>query len=522
MTDLSLPLAIAIDTAIMLVALVILQEVVRHSWRAARSGLRYGETMYDGVRGWLVRRRMVRWFREKQPRLSRFIAARFRTDGFAGLPLTLICVALFYAVMLLAGLVEELFEGSELLALDTAIFSFIAPLRTEAVLAIAGWITHFADTVTIVAVAVVVTAMLWAHGPQRFILPFWVAVLGAQLTTWLGKYTLDRSRPDFTADVPGNPSFPSGHSASAVSTYLLLAYILVRDMNPGNRKLITVYWLAVVAGLIALSRMILGVHYASDVAAGVLVGGFWVAVAVAVAELLKNRAPERCCRNAQALRNGNGGDGRPIKRSHAGKLVMRVTEGPLDLLARAGLASRGFVYVVLGLITISSSLSGIGDEEQSTSGALSFMRDLPFGTVLLFLISGGLVLFSFWRVSQSIFNSDERTGTPKDWIIRIGQLGSGLAYLGLAGFAFQLAVGWAQSSDGGSGTQSLVAMTLASAFSDPGSCWPLAPFLAGSELASSGTGPALPISSASNCRTCRYRSSRLSHPGGFAGGACCS
>ncbi len=140
-----------------------------------------------------------------------------------------------------------------------------------------------------------------------------------------------------------------------------------------------------------------------------------------------------------------------------------MTEGPLDLLARTGLAARGFVYVVLGLITVSSGLSGIG-EEQSKSGALSFLRDLPFGTVLLFAISVGLVLFSFWRVSQSVFNADERNGTPKDWAIRLGQLGSGLAYLGLAGFAFQLAVGWAQSSDGGSGAESLVAMILRQPF----------------------------------------------------------
>ena len=290
MPELSQPFVVALNAAVLLAALVFLQEVVRRSWRAGRSGLRYGEGVYDGLSGWVARRRSVAWLRQRQPKLAVFLAERFRANAFTGLPLTLIVVALVYLVLLAGGLVEELFEGNELLALDTQLFALIKPFRSDAVLAISGWITHFGDTTTIIAVALVVTAMLWAHGPQRFILPFWIAVFGAQVTTWLGKYAIDRSRPDFAATVPNNPSFPSGHSASAVSTYLLLAYILVRDMKPGDRKVITVYWLAVVAGLIALSRIVLGVHYASDVAAGVLVGGFWVAVAVTAAELMKNHA----------------------------------------------------------------------------------------------------------------------------------------------------------------------------------------------------------------------------------------
>lgn len=144
-------------------------------------------------------------------------------------------------------------------------------------------------------------------------------------------------------------------------------------------------------------------------------------------------------------------------------MAERTNESLPDLLARAGLASRGFVYVVLGLITLSSGLTGLGEEE-SKSGALSFLRDLPFGALLLFAIGVGLVLFAFWRFSQSVFNADERDGTPKDWIVRAGQLGSGIAYLGLAGFAFQLAVGWVQASDSDAQTESLVALTMRQPF----------------------------------------------------------
>ena len=44
------------------------------------------------------------------------------------------------------------------------------------------------------------------------------------------------------------------------------------------------YWIAILVGLIGLSRIMLGVHYVTDVAGGFLVGGFWLLVAFAIAE----------------------------------------------------------------------------------------------------------------------------------------------------------------------------------------------------------------------------------------------
>lgn len=222
------------------------------------------------------------------PRISAFIQARFEAGRFVGLPLTLMVIAIGYVVFLLAGIIEELFEN-ELLPLDRAIYAGIEPMRSDAVVSMFEWITHFGDMETLTAVCLVVTAMLLVHGPKRFILPFWISVLGAQITSWGGKFFFDRPRPDFVSDVPFSPSFPSGHSASSVSIYMLLAYILARQLNNTPARFQIIYWLTVTSGLVALSRIILGVHYASDVAAGILLGMFWCAVAVAIAELIEHK-----------------------------------------------------------------------------------------------------------------------------------------------------------------------------------------------------------------------------------------
>ena len=74
-------------------------------------------------------------------------------------------------------------------------------------------------------------------------------------------------------------SFPSGHAASAMAVYGFLAILLLR--SPAGRGF---GWAAASAmGLliaaIALSRLVLGVHYASDVLGGLLAGGLALSLA---------------------------------------------------------------------------------------------------------------------------------------------------------------------------------------------------------------------------------------------------
>jgi membrane-associated phospholipid phosphatase len=95
--------------------------------------------------------------------------------------------------------------------------------------------------------------------------------------TYLLKYSIDRDRPNTTyPDINpkssvGSPSFPSGHTSSsfAAATSLSLMYPKWYVIAP------SLIW----AGSVGYSRMYLGVHYPSDVAAGALlgVGSAWLA-----------------------------------------------------------------------------------------------------------------------------------------------------------------------------------------------------------------------------------------------------
>lgn len=219
------------------------------------------------------------------PETARFLQARLTPGRYTGLPLTLLAIAALYIAALLGGLVEELLEADELVRIDKDINQRIGPMRTDGMITIFIWITDLGGASALVAVALVTTGLLWAHCRRYMIAPLWLTILGSQITTTAGKYVLARQRPEFVTEVVAvTPSFPSGHTASAMAVYGFIAYIVARELMTTRQRFEMIYWTAVLISLIGFSRMLLGVHYASDVAAGFLVGGFWLLLGFALAE----------------------------------------------------------------------------------------------------------------------------------------------------------------------------------------------------------------------------------------------
>lgn len=219
------------------------------------------------------------------PETTRLLQARLTPSRYTGLLLTLIVIAALYIAALLGGLVEELLEADELVRLDEDINQRIGPIRTDGMITVFAWITDLGGSAALVAVALVTTGLLWAHCRRYMIAPLWLTIFGSQITTYAGKYVLARQRPEFVTEVAAvTPSFPSGHATSAMAVYGFIAYIVAREFMTTRQRFEMIYWTAVLISLIGFSRMLLGLHYASDVAAGFLVGGFWLLLGFALAE----------------------------------------------------------------------------------------------------------------------------------------------------------------------------------------------------------------------------------------------
>lgn len=85
-------------------------------------------------------------------------------------------------------------------------------------------------------------------------------------------------------------SFPSGHAMSSAVVYITVAYLAARLQKTHTARIVTLVVAAVIVAAICFSRMYLGVHYPSDVTAGVIIGLAWAAFCMATLEAIQRFA----------------------------------------------------------------------------------------------------------------------------------------------------------------------------------------------------------------------------------------
>lgn len=276
--------------AIALAAVIVVFALHALIWRLFTLGKRHLPGLLGGHVG-SVARRIDGWL-GRWPRLQGFVRARLDTSRTTGLPLTIAVLAAFYVALLLGDVVEDLFEADEMLALDHAVQNVFHSVQSGWVVKIFVWVTGLGASQTLFAVSLAATGFLWALRRGYAVLPLWVVILGANATTWIGKYAIDRTRPEFVAGVTAlSPSFPSGHATGSMALYGFIAFLIARELSKPRHRFELAFWSSVLILLVGASRIILSVHFLSDVVAGFLVGGFWILVGYALYEYRRQHNP---------------------------------------------------------------------------------------------------------------------------------------------------------------------------------------------------------------------------------------
>jgi undecaprenyl-diphosphatase len=152
---------------------------------------------------------------------------------------------------------------------------------SDVLLRLAEAVTLLGDPVGITVVAAGLALVLWRRGSTRLALYVVAARVGALVLSQGLKHVVDRARPAFDAPVAEalGPSFPSGHALGSSVFWTTCAVLLMPRVRWPRLLLVGAVLVAV---LVAASRVLLGVHYLSDVTGGLLLGLGWAAVCTAV------------------------------------------------------------------------------------------------------------------------------------------------------------------------------------------------------------------------------------------------
>lgn len=176
------------------------------------------------------------------------------------------------ATALFAGIAWQAHAGVTQRVDDAVRFWFVKRANPPLTVLLTG-VSLLASTGALVTLAVLSVTAAWRRQALRpEALSMIVAVTGGQALVLFLKELFHRPRPDPQFAHLGY-SFPSGHALLSVTIYGMLAY-RIAERAPHQR------WVWPAAGtviiLVSSSRVILGVHYLSDVLGGLAAGVPWL------------------------------------------------------------------------------------------------------------------------------------------------------------------------------------------------------------------------------------------------------
>jgi membrane protein DedA with SNARE-associated domain/membrane-associated phospholipid phosphatase len=226
-----------------------------------------------------LRDRALLWAAKRHSWPARLLRFFFDPEKPESEVLLVLALLLLGSGWLFFAILEDVAGQDPLVHVDVAIFNFLQGIRTTTVDHIMVAITALGGVGVLLPLVVVVLIWLLAQRCWRTA-GYWLAAAGFyQVVGQLLKYLLARPRPMdlYSGRVVEQFSFPSGHATSSMVIYAFLAFLLSRGQPPLWRNTVTV--IATIAiTLIGFSRVYLGAHWFSDVAAGFSLGLTWVAL----------------------------------------------------------------------------------------------------------------------------------------------------------------------------------------------------------------------------------------------------
>lgn len=253
---------------------------------------RYGPKLWNvAVGGWGWWRSTALAQKLKQiPVAGPFLVRTLTVMRYLGLHAIIGFATAILAVSAFFALADEIGVDESLAKFDADLASALSEHLSYELLRVFSWITVLGDRDVLTVFATIVTVALLLM--KRWLLAIaWAAATAAGgFLNLLLKEMFERARPihEHGLVMETSFSFPSGHASGSMLIYSLLGYLIVRHTRTVWHIPVAVVMVAVII-FVGSSRVILQVHYFSDVIAGYASAAAWVALCIAGLEAVRWR-----------------------------------------------------------------------------------------------------------------------------------------------------------------------------------------------------------------------------------------
>jgi membrane-associated phospholipid phosphatase len=261
----------------------------------------------------------------RHPRLRAVLAARLNPETATGLALSVALIVAVAGGVVFAVLAYLIRTNAHLLGIDNGVAKWGNRHATATSTHVLNDVTQLGGIYLVVGLCVVLAVAETLRQRSVWVVLFIVSVMGGEeILTLSVKQLADRVRPTFNPVAATlGPSFPSGHSATAAAFYATAALLIGRWRPRSTRALITGLAAGIAVG-VAATRVLLDVHWLTDVIAGLSLGWAWFAVcaiafggrilrfgaaAETVAEVSERTAPPRSAETRRPIVSGRAPDG---------------------------------------------------------------------------------------------------------------------------------------------------------------------------------------------------------------------
>ena len=234
----------------------------------------------------------LRWLDDRlstaMPRLWHFLKGRFTRHAPLGLGLTVATALFFGAIYLFAEVTDSWTDQEALYRIDRSANERLADaFSSGSLLGALRLVTHFGGVPTMLAISAGLALWLWRRRDRWELLALLLVSAGGQALLWSLKWIYARPRPGEGLTSSVGYSFPSGHSFTSMVLYGFILYLVWQHTERRAWRVLAALLLSLLVLAVGVSRVLLSVHWVSDVLGGFAIGLAWLVFSLTVAHVLE-------------------------------------------------------------------------------------------------------------------------------------------------------------------------------------------------------------------------------------------